>query len=52
VIATADQLAAAAGLVMGKDAGIPAVVVRGLAFRSSDGGAADLVRPRDEDLFR
>ena len=52
VIATADQLAAAAGLVMGKAEGVPAVVLRGYAYRSGASGAAQLVRPRDEDLFR
>jgi coenzyme F420-0:L-glutamate ligase/coenzyme F420-1:gamma-L-glutamate ligase len=52
VIATADQLAAAAGLVMGKADGVPAAVLRGYAYRSSASGAAALVRPRDEDLFR
>lgn len=52
VIATADQLAAAAGLVMGKADGVPAVVVRGYDYRPGASGAAALVRPRDEDLFR
>jgi coenzyme F420-0:L-glutamate ligase/coenzyme F420-1:gamma-L-glutamate ligase len=52
VIATADQLAAAAGLVMGKAQGVPAVVARGVAYRAGASGAAELVRPRDEDLFR
>ena len=52
VIAIADQLAAAAGLVMGKADGVPAVVMRGFAYRPGTSGAADLVRPRDEDLFR
>lgn len=52
VIAVADQLAAAAGLAMAKADGIPAVVVRGFAHASAESRAADLVRPRDEDLFR
>jgi coenzyme F420-0:L-glutamate ligase/coenzyme F420-1:gamma-L-glutamate ligase len=52
VIAVADQLAAAAGLAMGKAEGIPAVVVRGFRYSEGSGGAAALVRPRDEDLFR
>ncbi|HEX3324710.1 MAG TPA: coenzyme F420-0:L-glutamate ligase [Solirubrobacterales bacterium] len=54
-IAVADEAAAAADLVRGKDSGIPAVVVRGLdRYVSSDDGpgAAALRRPRDEDLFR
>jgi len=52
VIATADQIAAAAGLVMGKAEGVPAVVLRGYPYRPGASGAALLVRPRDEDLFR
>jgi coenzyme F420-0:L-glutamate ligase/coenzyme F420-1:gamma-L-glutamate ligase len=52
VIATADQLATAAGLLMGKSDGVPAVVVRGFVYRRGASGAADLLRPRDEDLFR
>ena len=52
LIAVADQLAAAAGLVMGKADGVPAVLIRGYAYRSGKGGAAKLVRPRAEDLFR
>jgi coenzyme F420-0:L-glutamate ligase/coenzyme F420-1:gamma-L-glutamate ligase len=54
-IAVADQAASAADLARGgKDAGHPAVVVRGLGrfVTPGDGpGAAALVRARDEDLF-
>jgi coenzyme F420-0:L-glutamate ligase/coenzyme F420-1:gamma-L-glutamate ligase len=55
LIAVADEIAAAADLVRGKDSGIPVVVVRGLGrfVTAADGpGAAALRRPRDEDLFR
>lgn len=53
VIATADELAAAAELLMGKMARRPAVVIRGLpAAASSAGKGTDLVRPREKDLFR
>lgn len=55
VIATADEVAAAASLVRGKDAGVPAAIVRGLGARvgDSDGpGAATLQRPSADDLFR
>ncbi len=55
LIAVADEAAAAADLVRGKDSGIPVVVVRGLDrfVTVEDGpGAAALRRPRDEDLFR
>jgi coenzyme F420-0:L-glutamate ligase/coenzyme F420-1:gamma-L-glutamate ligase len=51
VLAVADEIAAAAGLVMGKTNRTPVVVVRGLAL-SGDGSGRDLVRPADEDLFR
>ncbi|HZO49259.1 MAG TPA: coenzyme F420-0:L-glutamate ligase [Gaiellaceae bacterium] len=50
-IAVADELAAAAELVMGKTAGIPAAVVRG-ADAAGDGRGADLLIPRERDLFR
>jgi coenzyme F420-0:L-glutamate ligase/coenzyme F420-1:gamma-L-glutamate ligase len=53
-IAIADEAAAAADLVRTKDSREPAVVVRGLERHVSieDGpGAAQLVRPVEEDLF-
>jgi coenzyme F420-0:L-glutamate ligase / coenzyme F420-1:gamma-L-glutamate ligase len=55
LIAIADEAAAAADLVRGKDEGVPAAVIRGLGrfVTAEDGpGAAALRRPRDEDLFR
>jgi coenzyme F420-0:L-glutamate ligase / coenzyme F420-1:gamma-L-glutamate ligase len=51
VIAVVDELAAAAELVMGKTAGIPAAIVRGLDVRG-EGTARDLVIPAERDLFR
>ncbi|HEX5983146.1 MAG TPA: coenzyme F420-0:L-glutamate ligase [Solirubrobacterales bacterium] len=54
VIAVADEVAAAADLVRGKDSGVPAAVVRGLGryVIAEDGpGAAALRRPPEEDLF-
>jgi len=50
-IAVADEIAAAAELVMGKTAGVPVAIVRGLDVRG-DGSARSLVRRADEDLFR
>ncbi len=50
-VAIADEIAAAADLVMGKASGICAAVVRGLQL-AGDGAAADMVRPAREDLFR
>jgi coenzyme F420-0:L-glutamate ligase / coenzyme F420-1:gamma-L-glutamate ligase len=55
VIAVADEVAAAADLVRGKDEGVPAAIVRGLGgyVMAEDGpGAAALRRPPGEDLFR
>ena len=51
VLAVADDIAAAAGLVMGKTARTPAVIVRGLQMQGTGRGRA-LVRPAAEDLFR
>jgi coenzyme F420-0:L-glutamate ligase/coenzyme F420-1:gamma-L-glutamate ligase len=51
VIAVADELAAAAELVLGKTAGIPAAVIRGVDV-GGEGTARDLVMPADRDLFR
>mgnify|MGYP001614978585 CR=1 FL=1 len=52
VLATADEIAAASGLVMGKVDRVPVVVVRGLRLHGPAGTARDLVRPMEEDLFR
>jgi coenzyme F420-0:L-glutamate ligase/coenzyme F420-1:gamma-L-glutamate ligase len=49
----ADEIAAAAGLVMGQaDEAIPMVLVRGLTWSAPDVPAAGLVRPAEHDLFR
>ena len=50
-MATADQLAAAAGLLMQKAAGIPAVWIEGLPPRG-DGRLRDTLRDPKTDLFR
>ena len=51
VIAVADELAGAAELVMGKTAGVPAAVIRGVDVLG-EGSARELVMPPDRDLFR
>jgi coenzyme F420-0:L-glutamate ligase/coenzyme F420-1:gamma-L-glutamate ligase len=51
VLAVADEIAASAGLVMGKTARTPVVIVRGLQLQGS-GSGRDLIRPPAEDLFR
>ncbi len=51
-IAVADELAAAAELVMGKLERVPAAIVRGYRYRPGPGRATDMVRPPGRDLFR
>jgi coenzyme F420-0:L-glutamate ligase/coenzyme F420-1:gamma-L-glutamate ligase len=52
VLAVADEIAAASGLLMRKTARIPAVVARGYYFEHGEGSATELVRPKEQDLFR
>jgi coenzyme F420-0:L-glutamate ligase/coenzyme F420-1:gamma-L-glutamate ligase len=52
MLATADELAAAAELVMGKVDRVPVAVVRGLARALGEGSAQELIRPAANDLFR
>ena len=53
-VAVADELAAAAELVMGKSSGVPVAVVRGVdaGWLREASVAAEIVRPPQEDLFR
>ena len=51
VIALADEIAAAAELVMGKTDRVPVAVVRGLSV-AGGGAGRDLVMPPEQDLFR
>ena len=52
VLAVADELAAAAELVMGKTAGIPIAIVRGYPFERAAGTGRALIMPPERDLFR
>lgn len=52
VMAVADELAAAAELVMNKSEGIPVAIVKSCNYPQGEGRAKDLVRPIQEDLFR
>ena len=55
VSAVADELAGAAELVTGKASGMPVAIVRGMGHLVGDltePGAAALVRPSAEDMFR
>jgi coenzyme F420-0:L-glutamate ligase / coenzyme F420-1:gamma-L-glutamate ligase len=52
-VAIADELAAAASLLMGQaDEGTPVVHVRGLRWNAAPANAAALIRPKHMDLFR
>jgi coenzyme F420-0:L-glutamate ligase/coenzyme F420-1:gamma-L-glutamate ligase len=52
-VALADELAAAASLVMGQSAeGLPVVHVRGFTASDQRSNAAALIRPKERDLFR
>jgi coenzyme F420-0:L-glutamate ligase/coenzyme F420-1:gamma-L-glutamate ligase len=51
VLAIADDLASAAGILMGKTDRTPAVIVRGIRVHGG-GTGRDLIRPAGEDLFR
>ncbi|MBV9393091.1 MAG: coenzyme F420-0:L-glutamate ligase [Methylobacteriaceae bacterium] len=52
-VALADELAAAASLVMGQSAeALPVVHVRGFAATGQRSNAAALIRPKERDLFR
>ncbi len=53
VVGHADEIAAAASLVMGQAReGLPAVLVRGVVCDAPEYPARELARPADEDLFR
>ena len=56
-IATADELAAAASLIMGQaDEGLPVVLIRGFssfdALRNVDSNIQSVIMPKDFDVFR
>jgi coenzyme F420-0:L-glutamate ligase/coenzyme F420-1:gamma-L-glutamate ligase len=52
IVTIADELAAAAGLLMGKSDGVPAVIIRGYRYSLVDEPATRIIRPAAEDLFR
>jgi coenzyme F420-0:L-glutamate ligase/coenzyme F420-1:gamma-L-glutamate ligase len=53
-VCVADELASAAELVMGKDRGIPAAIVRGVprSWLRTASVHSEIIRPPAEDLFR
>jgi coenzyme F420-0:L-glutamate ligase/coenzyme F420-1:gamma-L-glutamate ligase len=50
--AVADELACAAGLVCGKLNRTPVCIVRGFRYQRGRGTARDLIRAKENDLFR
>jgi coenzyme F420-0:L-glutamate ligase / coenzyme F420-1:gamma-L-glutamate ligase len=52
IIATADELASAAGLATSKSAATPAILIRNYPYKSSTDKATSIIRPPDLDLFR
>jgi coenzyme F420-0:L-glutamate ligase / coenzyme F420-1:gamma-L-glutamate ligase len=52
VIARADEVAAAAELVMGKTDRVPVAILRGVATVEESGSGRDLIRPAAIDIFR
>ena len=52
VLAIADELAAAAELVMGKTDGIPLAIVRGYSYSPAPGSGRELLMPPERDMFR
>jgi coenzyme F420-0:L-glutamate ligase/coenzyme F420-1:gamma-L-glutamate ligase len=53
VVGVADELAAAASLIMGQAAeGTPAVHVRGFPYPLGEGSLKELIRPKEQDMFR
>jgi coenzyme F420-0:L-glutamate ligase/coenzyme F420-1:gamma-L-glutamate ligase len=52
-VGTADQIASAASLLMGQaDEGRPVILLRGVPFTRREGSAGELLRPKEQDLFR
>jgi coenzyme F420-0:L-glutamate ligase / coenzyme F420-1:gamma-L-glutamate ligase len=52
ILAVADELAAAAELVMGKTTGVPVAIIRNYAYKPGPGTARDLLMAPEKDLFR
>ena len=51
-IAVADELSAAAELVMGKALKCPVAIIRDYSFKIEDHAIDELIRPENEDLFK
>jgi coenzyme F420-0:L-glutamate ligase/coenzyme F420-1:gamma-L-glutamate ligase len=52
-VGAADELAAAASLVMGQAAeGLPAIHARGFPYQLREASLHELLRPKETDMFR
>lgn len=52
-VGLADEIASAASALMGQAAeGLPAVHIRGLPYPLREGSLSELLRPREQDMFR
>jgi coenzyme F420-0:L-glutamate ligase/coenzyme F420-1:gamma-L-glutamate ligase len=51
-LCVADELAGAAELVQNKLDGVPVAIVRGFDYPKGEGSARQIVRPKENDLFR
>ena len=52
ILAIADEMAAASGLLMRKTARLPVILLRGYDYQAGMATAKRLIRPRERDLFR
>ena len=52
VMATGDQVASAAGLLMDKNSQTPLIIVKGINYKKSNRGSKSLIRDSKNDLFR
>jgi len=52
VMAIADEIASAAGLLMEKADSVPVVIVKGYEYETAGLGAKELIRNPEDDLFR
>jgi coenzyme F420-0:L-glutamate ligase/coenzyme F420-1:gamma-L-glutamate ligase len=52
VLATADELAASAGLVMRKTKCLPVVLIKGFEYEGGEHAASELLRAKENDLFQ
>jgi len=50
--AISDELCSAAELVMGKTKKCPAAIIKNFDFKENTGNISDIIRSKDEDLFR